>query len=62
MSAGLAYAFAVTDMLDRTDDARSRKVATTGTIEADGSVGAVGGVHEKAIAVRDAGAKVFLVP
>jgi PDZ domain-containing protein len=61
-SAGLAYALALTDMLDRTDDARSRTVAATGTIDADGSVGAVGGVHEKAIAARDAGAQVFVVP
>jgi PDZ domain-containing secreted protein len=30
-------------------------------IDADGSVGAVGGVHEKAIAVRDAGAQVFVL-
>jgi PDZ domain-containing secreted protein len=37
-SAGLAYALVLTDMLDRTDDAR-RTVAATGTIDADGSVG-----------------------
>lgn len=49
-------------MLDRTDDVRSRTLAATGTIDADGSVGAVGGVHEKAIAARDAGAQVFVVP
>jgi Lon-like protease len=61
-SAGLAYALALTDMLDRTDDARSRTVAATGTIAADGSVGAVGGVYEKEIAARDDGAQVFLVP
>ena len=61
-SAGLAYALALTDMLDSTDDARSRTVAATGMIDADGSVGAVGGVHEKAIAARDDGAQVFLVP
>lgn len=49
-------------MLDRTDDVRSRTVAATGTIDADGSVGAVGGVHEKAIAAREAGAHVFVLP
>jgi PDZ domain-containing protein len=38
------------------------KVATTGTINADGSVGPVGGVHQKTIAVRDSGAELFLVP
>lgn len=61
-SAGLAYALAVTDMLDRTDDARSRAVAATGTIAADGTIGPVGGVHEKAVAAADAGARIFLVP
>lgn len=61
-SAGLAYALAVTDMLDRTNDARGRAVAASGTIAPDGSVGSVGGVHEKAIAARVAGASVFLVP
>jgi PDZ domain-containing protein len=61
-SAGLAYALAITDMLDKSDDARGRVIAATGTIAADGSVGPVGGVHEKAIAARQAGATVFLVP
>jgi PDZ domain-containing protein len=61
-SAGLAYALAITDMLDQHDDARARAVAATGTIAEDGTVGEVGGVHEKAIAARDAGATVFLVP
>ncbi len=61
-SAGLAYALALSDMLDHTDDARSRSIAATGTIDSDGSVGTVGGVHEKAIAARNAGAKLFLVP
>jgi PDZ domain-containing secreted protein/Zn-dependent protease len=61
-SAGLAYALAITDMLDKPDDARGRVIAATGTIAADGSVGPVGGVHEKAIAARQAGATVFLVP
>jgi PDZ domain-containing secreted protein len=31
-------------------------------IDADGSIGAVGGVHEKAIAARDAEAQVFVLP
>lgn len=61
-SAGLAYALAITDMLDAGDDARSRAIAATGTIAEDGTVGSVGGVHEKAIAAHDAGADVFLVP
>ena len=34
----------------------------TGTIELDGSVGAIGGVVQKASAVKQAGVDVFLVP
>ena len=37
-------------------------VAATGTIDADGDVGDVGGVAEKTIAVERAGATVFFVP
>ncbi len=38
------------------------KVAVTGTMELDGSVGEVGGIAQKAVAARRAGAKYFLVP
>jgi PDZ domain-containing protein len=37
-------------------------VAVTGTINPDGSVGAVGGVAQKAVAAGEEGADVFLVP
>jgi Lon-like protease len=37
-------------------------VAVTGTIAIDGTVGPVGGVPQKAVAVREAGIDVFLVP
>jgi PDZ domain-containing secreted protein/Zn-dependent protease/CBS domain-containing protein len=61
-SAGLAYALAIADLLDQGDYARGRAVAATGTIEADGDVGLVGGVEQKAIAAERAGAALFLVP
>jgi PDZ domain-containing secreted protein/Zn-dependent protease len=61
-SAGLAYALAVSDMIDRSDDAQGRAVAATGTIDADGKVGEVGGVAEKAVAAEHAGADLFVVP
>jgi len=38
------------------------KVAVTGTISADGGVGPVGGVAQKAAAVRDLGLETFIVP
>ena len=38
-SAGLAHALAIADMLDPADLARSRAIATTGTIDLDGQGG-----------------------
>jgi PDZ domain-containing secreted protein/Zn-dependent protease/CBS domain-containing protein len=61
-SAGLIYALAITDLLDEQDYADGRKIAATGTMDIDGSVGAVGGVSPKAVSVEDAGADIFLVP
>jgi uncharacterized protein len=39
-----------------------KKVAVTGTIEQDGSIGQIGGVLEKAQAAADTGVGIFLVP
>lgn len=61
-SAGLAYALAITDALDPTDDAHGRSIAATGTINSEGEVGPVGGAAEKAIAASDVGARLLLVP
>ena len=61
-SAGLAYGLAIADVLDDGDFARGRVLAATGTISVDGDVGPVGGVEQKAIAVDDAGADLFVVP
>jgi PDZ domain-containing secreted protein/Zn-dependent protease/CBS domain-containing protein len=61
-SAGLAYALAITDMLDARDYANGESIGATGTIDVNGEVGPVGGVEEKAVALVDANADVFLVP
>jgi len=61
-SAGLAMTLAIIDKLSNGDLTGGRTVAATGTIDAQGAVGAVGGVAEKTIAVERAGATVFLVP
>ena len=37
-------------------------VAVTGTIQEDGTVGPIGALVQKAIAVKKSGAKIFLVP
>jgi PDZ domain-containing protein len=61
-SAGLAFTLAIIDDLTPGDLTGGRRVAITGTIEPDGTVGPVGGVEQKAVAARDAGATLMLVP
>jgi PDZ domain-containing protein len=61
-SAGLAMTLTLIDELNRGSITAHRTIAATGTISPDGSVGAVGGVAEKAVAVANAGGKVFFVP
>jgi PDZ domain-containing protein len=60
-SAGLAFALDVLQELGHRVD-RGYKVAATGEIFPDGSVGPIGGVKQKTIGVRQAGVDVFLVP
>lgn len=61
-SAGLAFTLGLMQELDPADLTGGRKVAATGTMSIDGSVGDVGGVAQKTIAVRNAGASIFFVP
>jgi PDZ domain-containing protein len=61
-SAGLAFTLAIIDELSPGDLTGGAKVAVTGTIEPDGGVGDVGGVHQKTAAAIAAGARLFLVP
>lgn len=61
-SAGLAFTIALLDELTDGDLTGKGRVAATGTIEEDGTVGPIGALAQKAIAVRDAGATLFLVP
>ncbi|MFE5942597.1 S16 family serine protease [Streptomyces sp. NPDC056480] len=65
-SAGLLFSLGIVEKLDGDgaggDLTGGRIIAGTGTIEADGSVGAVGGVSLKTQAAARDGATVFLVP
>ncbi|MDG4861730.1 hypothetical protein P8605_26685 [Streptomyces sp. T-3] len=65
-SAGLLFSLGIVDKLDGDgsggDLTGGRTIAGTGTIDADGKVGPVGGVALKAQAARRDGATVFLVP
>jgi PDZ domain-containing protein len=60
-SAGLPFALQVYQELGSDVD-RGLRVAATGEIQLDGSVTTVGGVQQKTVGVRRAGADVFLVP
>jgi Lon-like protease len=60
-SAGLPFALEVMEELGQ-DIAHGRKVAATGELFPDGSVGPIGGVKQKTIGARAAGVDAFLVP
>lgn len=61
-SAGLVLALGLVDKLTPESLTGGRTVAVTGTIDADGRVGVIGGVREKAVAARNAGAQTLLIP
>jgi PDZ domain-containing protein len=61
-SAGLAFTLAIMDVLSEGELTNGLNVVATGTINRDGEVGPVGGIHQKTVAARQGGADVFLVP
>jgi len=60
-SAGLAFALDLLEELGRDVD-HGNRIAVTGALDLDGTVGEIGGVKQKTIGVERAGIKVFLVP
>ena len=61
-SAGLAFTLTLLDELTPGDITGGKKIAATGSINLDGTVGNIGGLHQKTVAVKNAGASYFLVP
>jgi PDZ domain-containing protein len=61
-SAGMMFALGIMEKVGTTDLTRGRFIAGTGTIDAEGNVGAIGGIQLKMIAARNAGATLFLAP
>ncbi|MFZ0325205.1 MAG: PDZ domain-containing protein [Actinomycetes bacterium] len=61
-SAGLVFALAVIDKLTPGSLVGDAPVAGTGTITADGKVGAIGGIEQKMHGARQEGAQFFLAP
>ncbi len=60
-SAGLAFALGVLEELGRNVD-RGHKIAATGEISLNGTVGPIGGIKQKTFGAREAGVDAFLVP
>jgi PDZ domain-containing protein len=61
-SAGLMFTLGIIDLLTPAQENGGGHVAGTGTIDADGHVGPIGGIRQKMAGARDSGATVFLVP
>ena len=61
-SAGLMLTLGIIDMVGDTDLTQGAVIAGTGTIDASGAVGPIGGIPLKLVAARDIGAVLFLVP
>lgn len=61
-SAGMMFALGIIDVLTPGSMTGGQQIAGTGTIDSDGVVGAIGGIRQKMIGARRAGARWFLAP
>ena len=61
-SAGMIYTISIMNLLTDEDLTRGHRIAGTGTVALDGSIGAIGGVAQKVHGARAVGAETVLVP
>ncbi|MBN9213081.1 MAG: ATP-dependent serine peptidase containing a PDZ domain protein [Microbacterium sp. 71-36] len=61
-SAGMMFALGIIDKMSTGDLTGGQHIAGTGTIDADGNVGGIGGIRQKLYGARNAGATWFLAP
>ncbi len=61
-SAGLMFSLGIMDRLTEVDELDGARVAGTGTIDATGDVGPIGGIRMKLYGAQDAGSEWFLAP
>jgi len=61
-SAGTVFALALIDKLTPGDMTGGAHIVGTGTIDADGQVGGIGGIAQKMVSARRAGGTLFLAP
>lgn len=60
-SGGLIFTLGLIDLLTPQDIIAGRKIAGTGTIAADGAIGPIGGVTEKILGAKKAGASILFI-
>jgi PDZ domain-containing protein len=61
-SAGMMFALGIIDKVGPHDLTGGKFIAGTGTVDAEGKVGPIGGIPLKMIAAREKGATIFLAP
>jgi PDZ domain-containing protein len=61
-SAGMMFALGIIDKLTSLDLTGGKFIAGTGEIEVSGKVDPIGGIQQKMVGARDAGATIFLAP
>jgi PDZ domain-containing protein len=61
-SAGFMFALEIYNQLTEKDITKGYRIAGTGTINTDGIVGRIGGVHQKIVAADNAKADIFFAP
>lgn len=61
-SGGQIFALAIYDLLTPGFLNGGKQIAGTGTIDVDGAIGSIGGVKQKLIGAKNAGADYFLIP
>lgn len=60
-SGGLIFTLGLIDLLTPVDIVQGRKVAGTGTINSKGEVGSIGGLTEKVLGAKEAGASLLFI-
>ncbi|MBC1516784.1 SepM family pheromone-processing serine protease [Listeria immobilis] len=61
-SAGLMFSLEIYSRFQKDDLTDGKKIAGTGTIDTDGTVGRIGGIDQKVVAADKSGAKIFFAP
>ena len=61
-SAGLMFSLEIYDQLMEEDFTKGYKIAGTGTIDSEGTVGPIGGIDQKIVAADKAEAEIFFAP